>query len=117
MSAELTSQPKNQIPQIAENGSRPPKKRRPIETPTDWVKARRIASLFDCSEQAVYAGDYGLGQIRSVRLEAKRPGGKRDRRFYWPDAIAMKERLLDEATELREQRMGVVQLGQRRVRR
>ena len=90
MSAEAREQPRR-----TQQG----KRRRAIDPPTEWVKARRIASLFDCSEQAVYAGDYGLNQIRSVRLEAKRPGGRRDRRFYWPDAIALRDRLLAEATE------------------
>jgi hypothetical protein len=105
-----------QTPQIAENASakRP---RRPIEDPTQWVKARRIAALFDCSEQAVYAGDYGLDRIRSVRLEAKRPGGRRDRRFWWPDAIAMRDRMLTEASEREQQQMSIVRLGPRRVRR
>jgi hypothetical protein len=91
------------------------RRRRPIETPTEWVKARRIAALFDCSEQAVYAGDYELNQIRSVRLPAKKPGGRRDRRFYWPDAIALRDRLLAEATDRQQQLESVVRI--RRFRR
>lgn len=70
--------------------------RKPIKPTGDWVKARRVAELFDVSEGAVYHGEGGLGGLRSTYISGhgKRPA----RRWYWPDAVALSERMLAEAS-------------------
>jgi len=71
---------------------------------TGWVKADRIAALFDVSVGAVYHGEAGMHEIKSAYLPSKN-GSKAKRpakRYWWPSALELRDRMLEEATARKE---------------
>lgn len=66
--------------------------------PEVWVKAVRIARLFDVDTGSVYRGEGGMDQIRSAYIPGTKQRGRKTRRFYWPDALAMRDQMLESAS-------------------
>jgi hypothetical protein len=88
------------------------------QPPGEYVKARVIAEMFDVSVGAVSRGEASMDRIGSVYLPT---GGKRPpRRYYLPDALALKRELDEQRLQRQHQReipAGILRLtGKRRQR-
>jgi hypothetical protein len=67
------------------------------QTQPQWVKASRIAELFDCSVESVYQGLLGLDRLPHRDMNAGLEGKERHaHRYFWPAAVALSEGMLDE---------------------
>lgn len=95
-----------------------PAKKLKAQTLDTWVKARRIAALFDVDEGTVYRGEAGLDRIRSAYLPSAEGASRRARRFYWPDAIKLRDEMLAETSPREEIPARIIKLmGRGRIRR
>jgi hypothetical protein len=91
-----------------------------------WVKVDLIADLFDVDEGTVYRGEAGMSVIRSAYLPRSQgsavggrglAGTRRARRFWWPDALRLKEQMLEQSAPPRELPAGIARLLEHRGRR
>lgn len=82
------------------------KEKDPLEV--HWVKADKIAALFDCSIDAVWRGLLGTDRIPRIDLNQGKPKtGRRPRRamrYYWPAALVLSKGLLDQWYEEERER-------------